>query len=175
MKNAICQAVHKQKLFEVAKQSVFWLLTLSVIFLPKISQSVHVCESRSNPNVGRFLETRSRFDLTLGSPGSNPDWKHCDPGCKDSPKCSWGRHLACSWHIRRLNLQPQNPTPAPEISQIEPCKHTKARVKTSTATPSCSVSEVNMARYDRVFWAVPLYFTHCDSAASVRIGALYVQ
>jgi len=43
-----CQVVQKHKLFEVACESIFWLPTSSVTFLPKISKSVHVCQSYSH-------------------------------------------------------------------------------------------------------------------------------
>jgi len=35
----------------------FWLLTLSVTFLPKISKCVHVCQSYSKAKVGHFWDT----------------------------------------------------------------------------------------------------------------------
>jgi len=47
------------KLFEVWHSNtlyVFWLLTLSVTFLPKISKPVPMSQSYSNPKVGRFLK-----------------------------------------------------------------------------------------------------------------------
>jgi len=38
-----CQVVHKHTLFEVPKQNVFWLPTLSVTFLPKKYQNPFTC------------------------------------------------------------------------------------------------------------------------------------
>jgi len=44
-----CQVVQKHKLWEVLYYSIFWLPTVSVTFLPKISKSVHVCQGYTKP------------------------------------------------------------------------------------------------------------------------------
>jgi len=57
----------------------FWLLTLSVKFLPKISKSVHICQSYSKPKVGRFFETRCRYAPDdLEEPVRNDEHLSCD-------------------------------------------------------------------------------------------------
>ena len=69
------QVVQKHKLIDVAyTKSVFWLLTLSVTFLPKISKSVHMCQSSSKPKVGRFFETRCRHTLPVFTGRINGPW-----------------------------------------------------------------------------------------------------
>jgi len=57
------------------------------------------------------------------TPGFNADWKNHDPGRKFPPKMqpgSGGRHDGPSVPSL-LGYIPQNPTPAPEISQLEHC------------------------------------------------------
>jgi len=53
--------------------------------------------------------------------GLTPTGKNRNPGCKFPPKVQPGSFNKTAQYLRRLNLLPQNPTPTPEISHIEPC------------------------------------------------------
>jgi len=60
---------------------------------------------------------------TPGSPGFNPDWKNATLALNFLQKCMQpGRFntIGLPQYLRRLNLLPQNPTLAPEISQTKP-------------------------------------------------------
>jgi len=76
--------------------------------------------------------------------GFNPEWKNCNPGCKFPPISAVGVVIMV---LRCLHLLPQNPTPAPEISQIEPC--CSVSNKQAKCTMQCQTTDLWGARDDR--------------------------